>query len=148
MYGSGANAKTRYGVQAVLYMARQDRPRAVPISEIATALRISAKFLEDIFAALRVAGIVRSRRGKVGGYQLAGPPAELTVRELVEALEGGAVAPSRGPDDPLVQATEAAFDRAAAAAVDVLGAISIEQLVAEAERLEAVSSSASYMYHL
>jgi Rrf2 family protein len=65
--GPGANVKTQYAVQAVIHLARRERNRVVPVSEIAAALAISPKFLEDILGALRTAGIVQSRRGKEGG---------------------------------------------------------------------------------
>jgi Rrf2 family protein len=145
--GPGANVKTQYAVQAVIYLARQERIQVAPVSEIAAAVGISPKFLEDILGALRVAGIVQSRRGKEGGYQLVPAPGDLSVLEVVQAVEGPVIIPTRQNDGPMAQVTAQAFDRALDAAMAALAATTIEQLIGEAVRLEAERGSA-YMYHL
>jgi Rrf2 family protein len=145
--GPGTNAKTRYGVQAVIYLARQERERVVPVSEIAVALAISPKFLEDILGALRTAGIVRSRRGKEGGYVLTTPPEEMTILTVVRAMEGPDSGPEHAPDGPLGQVTRRLFDGAWAAAVAHLAARTIEQLAEDARHLESERAE-PYMYHL
>jgi Rrf2 family protein len=145
--GPGANVKTQYAVQAVIYLARQEGPQVAPVSEIAAALGISPKFLEDILGALRVAGIVRSRRGKEGGYQLVTAPADLSVLELVQAVEGPVLAASHETGGPLARVAGQAFDRALDAATAVLAATTVDQLVDEALRLE-VERAPAYMYHL
>ncbi|HZN90233.1 MAG TPA: Rrf2 family transcriptional regulator, partial [Thermoleophilaceae bacterium] len=70
----------------------------VPIGEIARARDIPVQFLEGLFATLRRAGVLQSQRGVKGGYSFARPPAEITVLEVVELLEGelGATAPADG----------------------------------------------------
>jgi Rrf2 family protein len=55
---------------------------------IATAQGIPPKFLENILSDLRQAGLVRSQRGAEGGYWLARPPAEITVADVIRAVEG------------------------------------------------------------
>jgi Rrf2 family transcriptional regulator, cysteine metabolism repressor len=71
----------------------------VPIGEIAKRRNIPVQFLESLFATLRRAGILQSQRGVRGGYSFARPPAEITVLEVVELLEGelGADAEKSGP---------------------------------------------------
>jgi len=71
----------------------------VPIGEIAKARAIPVQFLEGLFATLRRAGVLQSQRGVKGGYRFARPPAEVTVLEVVELLEGelGAEAEASGP---------------------------------------------------
>jgi Rrf2 family cysteine metabolism transcriptional repressor len=145
--GPGANAKTRYGVQAVIYLARQERERVVPVSEIAISLAISPKFLEDILGALRTAGIVRSRRGKEGGYMLTTAPEGLTVLAVVRAMEGPDSSPERETDGPLGEVTRRVFECARAAAVAQLAERTIDQLVEDARRLEGERAE-PYMYHL
>jgi Rrf2 family protein len=145
--GPGANAKTRYGVQAVIYLARQERERVVPVSEIAVSLTISPKFLEDILGALRTAGIVRSRRGKEGGYVLTTAPEELTVLAVVRAMEGPDSTPEREPDGPVGEVTRRVFDGARAAAVAQLAERTIDELVEDTRRLEGERAE-PYMYHL
>ena len=60
----------------------------MPIGEIARRREIPVQFLEGLFATLRRAGILQSQRGVKGGYSFARPPDQLTVLEVVEALEG------------------------------------------------------------
>jgi Rrf2 family protein len=145
--GPGANAKTQYAVQAVIHLARQERDRVISASEMAAAMAISPKFLEDILGALRTAGIVRSRRGKDGGYALTAMPAELTVLDVVRAVEGPDAAAFRGPDGPLAQVTVRVFECALEAAAALLAERTIDQLAEEMRRLEA-ERAAPYMYHL
>jgi Rrf2 family protein len=145
--GPGANVKTQNAVQAIIYLARRERSQVVPVAEIAAAVGISPKFLEDILASLRVAGIVQSRRGKQGGYQLVPAPGDLSVLEVVQAVEGPILTPSRENDGPMAQVTAQAFDRALDAAMTALAVTTIEQLVGDACRLEAERGPA-YMYHL
>ena len=70
----------------------------MPIGEIARRREIPVQFLEGLFATLRRAGILQSQRGVKGGYSFARPAEELTVLEVVEALEGalGASASKQG----------------------------------------------------
>src|SRR4028119_882040 len=60
----------------------------VPIGELARRREIPVQFLEQLFAVLRRAGLLPSQRGVKGGYSFARPPAEITVLELVELLDG------------------------------------------------------------
>lgn len=147
MRGPGANVKTQYAVQAVVSLARRDRQAVVPVSELSAELGISPKFLEDILAALRAAGIVHSRRGKEGGYQLAPDPAALTVLEIVQALEGPMDAPLQDESSAIVRATARAFAGAWEAATGLLGRLTVEELIESSRRLEA-EDAAPYMYHL
>jgi Rrf2 family cysteine metabolism transcriptional repressor len=92
-------SKSPYAVRALAELARRGAGAPVPIGEIARARDIPAQFLEGLFATLRRAGILQSQRGVKGGYQFARPPAEVTVLEVVELLEGelGAEAADAGP---------------------------------------------------
>jgi Rrf2 family protein len=91
--------KSPYAVRALAELARRGGDAPVPIGEIARAREIPAQFLEGLFASLRRAGILASQRGVKGGYSFARPPAEITVLEVVELLEGelGADAAESGP---------------------------------------------------
>ena len=90
--------KSPYAVRALAELARRGGAAPVPIGEIARARNIPAQFLEGLFATLRRAGILQSQRGVKGGYSFARPPAEITVLEVVELLEGelGADATANG----------------------------------------------------
>ncbi|MEZ5126450.1 MAG: Rrf2 family transcriptional regulator [Thermoleophilia bacterium] len=83
--------KSRYAVRALIDLARrqetvQDAP--VRLADIADAGGMPLQFLEQVFAGLRRAGLVRSRRGAAGGYTLARPADEITVLEVVTVLDG------------------------------------------------------------
>jgi Rrf2 family cysteine metabolism transcriptional repressor len=80
--------KSPYAVRALAELARRGDATPVPIGEIARARDIPAQFLEGLFATLRRAGILQSQRGVKGGYSFARPPAEVSVLEVVELLEG------------------------------------------------------------
>ncbi len=147
MRGPGANVKTRYAVQAVIYLARQERGQVVPVSAMAAAVGISPKFLEDILGALRAAGLVQSRRGKEGGYQLVPTPAELSVLQVVRALEGPVAESAGEAGGAIAEVTARAFGQALDAAVTLLADLTIEQLAEEAGRLDAEETPA-YMYYL
>ncbi|MGH2761819.1 MAG: RrF2 family transcriptional regulator [Thermoleophilaceae bacterium] len=120
--------KSPYAVRALAELARRGGSAPVPIGEIARARDIPVQFLEGLFATLRRAGILQSQRGVKGGYTFARPPAEITVLEVVELLEGelGADAPASGP--VWVEATDAVKS--------VLGATTIADL-SEREAQEA-----------
>jgi Rrf2 family transcriptional regulator, cysteine metabolism repressor len=80
--------KSPYAVRALTELARRGGPAPVPIGEIARARDIPVQFLEGLFATLRRAGILQSQRGVKGGYSFARQPADVTVLEVVELLEG------------------------------------------------------------
>ena len=62
--------------------------RPVPIKELAERRGMPVQFLEQLFSTLRRAGILTSHRGAKGGYTLARPPDQITVLEVVQALDG------------------------------------------------------------
>ena len=80
--------KAPYAVRALTELARAGASGPVPIGELARRRDVPVQFLEGLFATLRRAGILQSQRGVKGGYSFARPPEELTVLEVVEALEG------------------------------------------------------------
>jgi len=81
-------AKADYAVRAVIELAgaSPDGPRKV--DEVARAQSIPLSFLENILTQLRSAGVVRSQRGPEGGYWLAHPAAEVTLADVIRAVEG------------------------------------------------------------
>ena len=80
-------SKSRYAVVAMAELARSgDKP--VPVKELAERREIPDQFLEQLFSTLRRAGLLTSHRGSKGGYTLARPAAEITVLEVVQALDG------------------------------------------------------------
>lgn len=82
------STRTRYGVRLMLALARNYGQGTVFLKDIARVEEISEKYLSQIIIPLRGAGFVSSSRGVHGGYALARPPAEITLRQIVEPLEG------------------------------------------------------------
>ena len=86
--GLRVSAKADYALRAVIELAVIGGESPVKGERIAQAQEIPLKFLENILGDLRHAGIVRSQRGVEGGYWLARPAEEITVAEVVRAVEG------------------------------------------------------------
>ncbi len=81
------NTKGRYAVMAMADLAKQAGGEATPLSAIAERQHISLAYLEQIFLRLRRAGLVESARGRSGGYRLGRPASEITVGEVMAAVE-------------------------------------------------------------
>ncbi|HZB48865.1 MAG TPA: Rrf2 family transcriptional regulator [Mycobacteriales bacterium] len=81
------SARTDYALRALLALAAADAP-TVPGPVLAAEQGLPLKFLEAILADLRRTGLVRTRRGAVGGYALARPAGEINVGEVVRAVDG------------------------------------------------------------
>jgi len=82
------SAKVDYALRASIELAAAGSDGPVKGERIAQAQEIPLKFLENILVDLKHAGIVRSQRGVEGGYWLARPAEEITVAEVVRAVEG------------------------------------------------------------
>jgi Rrf2 family iron-sulfur cluster assembly transcriptional regulator len=77
-----------YGVFGVIYLAKQPRGKIVSLSEVSKAESIPEKFLAKIFQSLTRSGLIRSHRGAGGGFSLARPANKITVKELLESIQG------------------------------------------------------------
>lgn len=77
-----------YAVRAVLHLAELKNGRRAPTSKIATDEHIPPSFLAKIVSQLSVAGVVQTSRGARGGVSLARDPSEITLLEVVEAIDG------------------------------------------------------------
>jgi Rrf2 family protein len=82
------STKAEYGIRVMVELARGKCAEPVPLAEIAERGGLPLAYLEHLVARLRKAGLVDSRRGSRGGYLLARPAQEITMAEVVEALEG------------------------------------------------------------
>ena len=83
------STKTRYSTRAMIDLALRDGDGMVSAREISERLQISQKYLEQLLVALRSAGLLKSARGAHGGYALARPADQITLREIYEAFEEG-----------------------------------------------------------
>jgi Rrf2 family iron-sulfur cluster assembly transcriptional regulator len=77
-----------YGIFGVIYLAKQPKGKVVSLSEVSNAEGIPEKFLAKIFQSLTRSGLIRSHRGARGGFSLTRPANEITVKELLEAIQG------------------------------------------------------------
>ena len=77
-----------YAVRALLELAGEPERECVPLAELAERTGISMKYLEQIFMRLRTARVVRAKRGARGGYAFARPAEEVTISEVVRAMDG------------------------------------------------------------
>jgi Rrf2 family transcriptional regulator, cysteine metabolism repressor len=124
--------KSPYALRALVELQRCGDAVPVPIAELARRGEIPVQFLEQLFAILRRAGVLRSQRGVKGGYSFARPATEITVLEVVELLDGSVGHGATG-----------LFAEAARAARAVLAGSTVVD-VAEAE----ARASGAPMYHI
>ncbi len=80
--------KTKYGIKALVYVAKHKHKETVQVSLIADTQNISPKYLEAIMLTLKKAGFLGSKKGKGGGYYLRRPPEDIKMVEVMRVLEG------------------------------------------------------------
>ncbi len=80
------NAQTRYGLQAMVYLAR-NKGKVLALKEIAKAQGAPSPYLEKILSKLEKAGLLQSRKGKSGGYIFTKNPKKISVKEIFEASD-------------------------------------------------------------
>ncbi len=80
--------KTKYGIKALTYLARQQDKAPVQIATISKSENISLKFLESILLTLRKNGFLASKKGKGGGYYLLMEPNKIQMTAVMRILEG------------------------------------------------------------
>jgi Rrf2 family protein len=119
--------KSPYAIRALTELARTGGAGPVPIGELARRRDVPVQFLEQLFAVLRRAGILRSQRGVKGGYAFAREPGEVTVLEVVELLDGRLGAEAEG-----IFAEAAAAARAVLAKTTILDVVDRENQAAGA----------------
>ncbi len=82
------STRSRYGLRALVELALHDSDSPVMMQTIAENQNVSRKYLDTIFASLKSAGLIRSRRGIGGGHMLTRPPEQIRLNEILVALEG------------------------------------------------------------
>ena len=124
--------KAQHAVRAALDLAlHASSNRGVPSAEIARRTGVPEKFLEAILRDLREAGIVTSKRGPDGGHRLAGDPAKVTVRVLVEAIDGSfstATGRQRGRATSQDSCIRSLWRRVETAVLEVLESVTLEDM--------------------
>lgn len=141
------SAKGEYAIRATLDLALHRERGLIPVQEVAARQAIPQRYLEQVLLALKRAGLLTSKRGSAGGYHLTRAPEEITVGEVLRAVEGRpgpAAAPGRrggGEADDLADL----WAEIQQAMTRVIDRLTFAELVARArERREA----ARLMYHI
>src|SRR3954467_10889730 len=80
--------RARYAFKALAALARAQSSRGLQIRQLAERETIPRKFLEQILLTLKAAGLITSRRGREGGYELLKPPSQITVGQLLRIVDG------------------------------------------------------------
>lgn len=82
------STKGRYGLRAMVDLAEHEEGKAIPIRKISERQNISEQYLEQLFATLRKAELVKSVRGAHGGYMLNHDPEDISAADILTTLEG------------------------------------------------------------
>lgn len=140
-------SKEEYGLRAVMHLAAHEAAWPIQARSIASAEGIPEQFLEQLLAALRRAGIVRSVRGAGGGYELARSARSITAGDVIRALSGPiASVPSQGEADQPGGSAESVvaglMKRVQSAVAEVLDGTTIQDMVDERVAREHASSYA------
>jgi Rrf2 family protein len=127
--------QAQYAICGVFDLAYNGQGDPVPVQTIGERQGIPARYLEQIFQRLRRAELVTGKRGPGGGYVLARPAAEITLRDVVEAVEGPAerwLAPESGPKPAPPYRPVFLWPRLAGRFAEVLAATTFADLCREA----------------
>ncbi|GMV50409.1 MAG: HTH-type transcriptional regulator CymR [Nitrospirae bacterium] len=145
--------RATYGIIAAIDLALHHGEQPVCAKSIAKRQAIPARFLEQVLHAMKKAGVVASQRGAQGGYVLSRKPSEVSVADILHALEGplmqtnGASGPkgssSRGAKRDMLLAH--LWDRVKQAELGVLSEVTVEEL---ATRQRALEAQHTLMYHI
>ena len=130
--------QVQYAICGAFDLAYNGGGKPVQIRVISERQAIPARYLEQIFQRLRRAGLIHSKRGPGGGYTLAREPEAISLREIVEALEGPLAEnlEMSPPDDPSQGAYRPSFvwEAVADKLADALSEISLDALCKQAAR--------------
>lgn len=128
------STKGRYGSRAMLDLALRYGQGPIMVREIAARQQLSEKYLEQILSDLRKAGFVLSVQGKNGGFQLAKPPVDITLLDVLNVLEGP-LTPVKCADDETVCersphcVMKDVWEKLRKNTVDLLGKLTFEELI-------------------
>jgi Rrf2 family protein len=145
------SAKGEYAIKALLDLALHEQEGLQPIQEIAARQGIPQRYLEQVLLLCKRAGLLESRRGSAGGYRLIRPGDQVTVGDVLRAVDGAVVGGEPGRREPRRAHGEGAGDLAdlwqevARAVSAVVDRITLDEL---RRRVEERRGAASPMYHI
>lgn len=134
------SSKGRYGLRCMVDLAINARGEHVALNQIAERQGISQLYLEQVFSALRKGGLVKSVKGAGGGYTLAKAASDISVGDILRALEGDlSVAKAIGEDNKQPSSYERSLERHVWSPVDaaiheVIDQLTLERLAQETQR--------------
>lgn len=134
------SARTEYACTAVLELAlRYETGQPIQVRRIAEMHEIPARFLVQILLQLKAAGLVTSTRGAAGGYRLAVPPEQLSLRDVIRVIEGTGDSPpeQRVAASPAVRVLHRRWREIEAAEQQMLAETSMAELVEQVQESEA-----------
>lgn len=125
-----------YGTRGMIYLAGMPLESVVLVSEIASAVNLPASYMAKIFQELAKEGIVTSHRGARGGFSLARPADLITLRQIIEAIEGPialnrCLSPSEGCENCATCPVHPVLARAQGQLVGVLDHTTLHDLLAQ-----------------
>jgi Rrf2 family protein len=137
------STRTRYGIRAILELAEYYGNGPLQLRVIAHDQGVSVKYLEQLMAMLKAAGIVRSIRGSKGGYILAKQPGQVKVSECFQCLEGSVITTECVEDESFCERTNDCIARQVwtevqNAVMGVLESITLQDLVDRAKNNNAI----------
>lgn len=140
------SAKVQYGIVSLIELASiHGQGGVLQVAEIAKRQSIPDRYLEQMLTSLRRARILRSIRGPKGGYQLARPPADVAIQEVLAALEGETSRPSTtGRSTHEFDVLTSLEERLEAARSEILGGTTLQDLLDQRDRL----AQAQVMYFI
>ncbi len=133
------STKGRYGLMLLVDLANHEGSSPISLKSVAERQSLSEHYLEQLIAPLRNAGFVRSIRGAYGGYVLARPKSEITVKDIIFTLEG----PITVVDDEVEDGLDELWNRLRTAIYDVLDSLTLDDLVQMK-----MAGSQGYMFYI
>jgi len=146
------STKGRYGVKAMVELALSYGEGPIALNSIAEKQEISIHYLEQLFASLRKAGLVKSIRGAQGGYILADKPQNITVGDIIRTLEGPLAPADCVVNDDSKECTKAEccvtrniWAKIRDSINDVVDSITLQDMIDDYQKM---NSDKSYMYYI
>jgi Rrf2 family transcriptional regulator, iron-sulfur cluster assembly transcription factor len=144
--GMRATRQVRYSVSGIFDLAYHGAGRPIRVEEIGERQGVPIRYLEQLFQRLRRAGLVTSKRGPGGGYVLARPPEQISLADVVRAVQGEVLL---GPAGPGHESLGFIWEELRAAITEALASRTVASLCREAARrgLDRVPNE-PLMYHI
>ncbi|NQT33330.1 MAG: RrF2 family transcriptional regulator [Candidatus Omnitrophica bacterium] len=133
------STRSRYGTRLMIRLGLHDGSDPVMLKDIAEGEDISEKYLSQIIIPLKASGLVRSFRGAHGGYILAKAPLQISVGDIVTAIEGnidlvGETKSARGSSKGSVSVTKKLWDEVSDKIAETLNSVTLEDLINKCRR--------------